>query len=163
MADRRRDMPHIRWVFPETLHVTLKFYGEIQLDMVEALKKHLAAMKQKGAFTVSIGGINGFPCFSVPNTIWTGLKTDSPRIKEIFAEVERASLRIGVDRAKKPLRPHITLGRRNTSEPLDIKTLDILEKNQPQTDPWNVKSVVLMRSELFSRGPRYTTLGVFKI
>lgn len=156
-------MPNIRWVFPETLHVTLKFYGEIQLDMIEALKKHLAAIKQKGGFAIGVEGINGFPRLAAPNTIWTGVKADRRRLGEVFEEVERASLRIGVDRERRPPKPHITLGRRSVREPLDAKMLAILEKNQPQIEPWNVESITLMQSELFPRRPRYTPIGTFKI
>lgn len=163
ISARRRDVPAIRWVSPETLHITLKFYGEIQLDMIEALKKHLAALRHKGAFEMSVEGINGFPTLAVPNTVWTGIKTDAARLGEVFEGTERASLKIGVNKEKRPLRPHITLGRGNRLEPLDEKTLNILQRNIPRTEPWSVGAITLMRSELFAEGPKYTPLGRFKI
>lgn len=156
-------MPRIRWVSPETMHVTLKFYGEIQLDMIESLKKHLSAIKQKGGFIMNVKGINGFPSLAAPNTIWTGVETDEQRLREVFEAVERASLRIGIDRAKRPLKAHITLGRINNGEPLGAAALAVLENNPLTVEPWNVETVTLMQSELFQRGPKYTPLGVFKI
>lgn len=163
LVARRRDVPAIRWVSPETLHITLKFYGEIQLDMIEELKKALADIRQKGYFEMNVDGINGFPRLSAPNTIWTGVKTDMPRLMGVAEEVERASLRAGIDRNKRRLRPHITLGRRNTEEPLEAKTVELLENNPPRVEPWLVEKITLTKSELFPQGPKYTTLGVFKI
>lgn len=156
-------MPFIRWVSSETLHITLKFYGEIQLDMIEALKKSLAAIRKKGPFEMNIDGVNGFPRLSAPNTIWAGVKTDVPRLLDVAEEVERASLRAGIDRNKRRLRPHITLGRRNTEEPLDAKTIELLENNPPRVEPWIVETITLTQSELFPQGPKYTALGSFKI
>lgn len=156
-------MPCVRWLSPETLHVTLKFYGEIQLDMVESLKKHLAAIRRRGAFEMNIEGINGFPSLLAPNTIWTGIKTDLRRLLDTAGDVERASLKIGVNRERRPLRPHITLGRRSAGGPLDAASVAILENSPPRLEPWRVESITLMQSELFPQGPKYTTLEVFKI
>lgn len=163
LAERRRDVPAIRWVSPETLHVTLKFYGEIQLDMIDALKQHLAAIRRKGPFEMGIDGVNGFPTLAAPNTIWTGVKTDMRRLMETAEEVERASLRIGIDRNRRKLRPHITLGRRNTQEPLGAAVIKLLREAPPLIEPWVVETITLTKSELFPDGPKYSSLGIYKI
>lgn len=163
LAKRQRDVPCIRWVSPETLHVTLKFYGEIQLDMIEELKKHLAGIKQKGPFEMSIDGVNGFPTLAAPNTIWTGVKTDMHRLMKTVQDIEHASLRVGVDRNRRELRPHITLGRRNILTPLDVAVTELLRKDPPRVEPWIVETITLTKSELFPDGPKYSQLGIYKI
>lgn len=160
---RRRDVPAIRWVSPETLHITLKFYGEIQLDMIEGLKKHLAAIKRKGPFELGINGVNGFPTLSAPNTVWTGVKTDISRLMETAREVELASLKIGIDRNRRRLRPHITLGRRTTQEPLSAEVMELLLNDPPVVEPWLVEAIMLTKSELFPDGPKYSPMGIYKI
>lgn len=160
---RRRDVPVIRWVSPETLHITLKFYGEIQLDMIEGLKKHLAAIKRKGPFEIGIDGVNGFPSIAAPNTVWTGVKTNMPRLMETAREVERASLKVGIDRNRRRLRPHITLGRRNTQEPLDAAVIELLRNDPPNVEPWLAEAITLTKSELFPEGPKYSPIGIYKI
>lgn len=163
LAKRCRDVPSIRWVSPETLHVTLKFYGEIQLDMIEGLKKHLACIRQHGPFEMSIDGINGFPAFAAPDIVWTGVKTDMRRLMKTVEDVERLSLRVGIDRNRRQLRPHITLGRRNAPMPLDAAVTDLLRKDPPHVEPWVVETITLTKSELFSAGPKYSPLGIYKI
>lgn len=163
LAKRRRDVPCIRWVSPETLHVTLKFYGEIQLDMIEGLKKQLACIRQKGPFEMGIDGINGFPTLTAPNTVWTGIKTDMRRLMKTVEDVEQASLRVGIDRNRRELRPHITLGRRDTSAPLDAEVTALLRRDPPRVEPWVVETITLTKSELFSNGPKYSPLGIYKI
>lgn len=163
LAKRSRDVPVIRWVSPETLHVTLKFYGELQLDMIEDLKRRLTAVRQDGPFEMGIGGVNGFPSLAAPNTVWTGVKTDMRRLMRIAEEVERASLRVGIDRNRRKLRPHITLGRRNTQEPLDAAAIEILRNDPPLVEPWIVETVVLTKSELFPGRPKYSPLGVYRV
>ena len=156
-------MAEIRWVAPETLHMTLKFHGEIQQDMVESLKKHLAAIKQKGPFEAGIKGIHGFPDLAAPEVIWTGVTADMDRLKEVREQAEIASLRAGIKREKRQLKPHITLGRNKTGKPLSGETLELLRNNEPRLEPWTAESITLMRSELFQYGPKYTRLGIYKI
>lgn len=163
LEKRRGDVPVIRWVSPETLHITLKFYGEIQLDMIEALKKHLAAIRRRGPFEIGIDGVNGFPTLSAPNTVWTGVKTNIPRLMETAREVERASLKVGIDRNRRRLRPHITLGRRNTQEPLGAAVTELLQNDPPIIEPWLVETITLTKSELFPDGPKYSPLGIYTI
>lgn len=159
----RGEVPEIRWVSSETLHMTLKFHGEIQPDMVEALKKELAAIKPNGSFAMGIEGVNGFPGLDRPDVIWAGIKADTARLNEVREQVEMASLRIGVKREKRRLRPHVTLGRNKSGKPLGAVALELLTAGPPRLEPWSVSSVTLMRSELFPRGPKYTPHGSYKI
>lgn len=163
MDARRRDVPGVRWVRPETLHITLKFCGEIQEDMAEGMARHLAGVKQKGSFNLSIRGIGAFPLLTAPRTVYSGVVGDIKRLKEVRCDVETAALRVGLDRDTRSYNPHITLGRRNSNEKFPEEHKRIIEDNPIQIEPWRVETITLMKSDLFPEGPQYTPLGVFKI
>ena len=59
--------------------------------------------------------------------------------------------------------PHVTIGRRNSDRPLPEEIISSMRSAELLTEPWTVREITLMRSELSPMGPRYTPLGLFKI
>ena len=56
-AKVRRDLPQIRWVDPRTIHITLKFCGEIPCETTELLTQKLKSISKIGPMLLSIKGI----------------------------------------------------------------------------------------------------------
>jgi len=160
---RRRDVPDVRWVRPETLHITLKFCGEIQEDMVQGIIRYLTKFKQKGAFMLQIQGIGAFPSFPPARIVWTGVTGALNRLQEVQNAAENAALSVGLAREPRRYTPHITLGRRNSKDPFPQVQIDTVQSDPLYTEAWQVNAMILMKSELFPDGPKYTPLGVFKI
>lgn len=145
------------------MHITLKFCGERPPDTVDMLLDNLKNIKNTGPFSINIGGIGGFPDMIRPRVLWTGVRGDIEPLFAIRHEVEKAALKASIPRENKKYRPHITIGRRNSDTPLQDKAIAFMENEELVTDSWTVKEIKLMRSELSPIGPRYTTLGLFKI
>jgi 2'-5' RNA ligase len=163
LSARKKDMPDVRWVRPETMHLTLKFCGEIQEDMALGMMRHLEKRKQKGAFQLTVEETRGFPSLSSPRVVCASVGGDMRRLKEVQYEAETAALRVGIDRDARAYSPHLTLGRRTAQTKLTDRQREILEENPISAAPWYADSITLMKSELFPSGPKYTPLGVFKI
>src|ERR1700733_14478567 len=68
----REFAPEERWVRPESLHVTLKFFGERPEDEVEKTKRTLAAVTAE-SFEVKFRGIGFFPGMRAPRVFWIGV------------------------------------------------------------------------------------------
>jgi len=97
----------------ENLHITLKFLGEVQPDMVEKIKKDLENIKfQK--FEVEIYGIGEFN----NRVLWFGIKKGFDRIMELKKEIDN-SLRKFNFPIDNDFHPHITI----------LRIKDIISKN----------------------------------
>ncbi len=163
ISARRRDSHEFRWASPETIHITLKFCGERPSETVDLLLENLQNIRDRGPFKINIEGIGGFPDLIRPKVLWAGVGGDTDTLSDIRNEVEKAALRASIPRDNKKYTPHITLGRRNSDRVLPQEALFPIQRAQPVTEPWTVRDIILMRSELSMMGPRYTPLGLFKI
>ena len=160
---RRRESHELRWAYPETMHITLKFCGERSSETVNMLFNNLKDIKGAGPFDIYIEGIGGFPDLIRPGVVWASVKGDTERLFAVRNEVEKAALKASIPRETKKYTPHITIGRRNSDSALPEEILSSMRSAELLTKPWTVRDITLMRSELSPMGPRYTPLGLFKI
>ena len=155
----RADLPSIRWVREETLHITLAFLGERS----EAGAHEARAVVQKIAalyhpFRVFLTGLGVFPSPARPRVVWLGLADPVP-VHGLYGALEHERARLGMPAEERTYHPHVTLGRvppragREVSARL-ASTLSAVQLEAPVT----FSSLDLMRSELTPKGPRYTTL-----
>lgn len=100
--------PSARWVATESIHLTLKFIGEIPEKRREDIDEALAGLTWR-AFTVGVHGVGFFPGTRSPRVFWAGLQaaTMEGLAKEIDTRLEQA----GFDPEKRTFRAHVTLAR----------------------------------------------------
>ena len=152
----------IRWVRPEGIHLTLKFFGDISGGDVA----NIATVVEKAAegerpFSLAVIGAGVFPDPHRPRVLWLGMNGDVERLLAFQKGVEQALLQIGFPREERPFRPHLTLGRIKTSRGL-IGLARALEKGEEYTAGQFVASgLSLIQSELTPRGAVYTKLKWF--
>lgn len=163
IAAVRGGVPQVRWVDAETLHVTLKFCGEMPSETVDTLSEKLAAISKIGAIELSLGGIGGFPALSSPRVVWCGIHGDINKLRTIQKDTEKIALYAGIPKENRPYSPHITLGRRNAPGEIPKAAEEILMNTPLELEPWKADKIILMKSELRRFGPIYTPLALFKI
>jgi RNA 2',3'-cyclic 3'-phosphodiesterase len=101
----------VKWVPAESLHVTLKFLGEVAEAREAAIGAALdvvAAAAQR--FEVGLGGAGAFPGVARPRVIWLGVEPH-PALELLSHDVERALRPLDFETELRPFRPHLTLGR----------------------------------------------------
>jgi 2'-5' RNA ligase len=97
-----------RWVSPESIHITLKFLGEVPEKLVEDIHTALAGLSWK-PFTVTVRGVGFFPGNRSPRVFWAGM--EAPTMQDLAEEIDSRMERLGFDKEKRAFRPHITLAR----------------------------------------------------
>jgi 2'-5' RNA ligase len=97
-----------RWVATESIHVTLKFIGEIAGPRVDEVDRALARVRWN-AFRIAVRGLGFFPGARKPRILWAGLEAES--LAPLAKDIDAALQTIGVPPEDKPFRPHITLAR----------------------------------------------------
>jgi len=110
-----RDWPEVRWTKPESLHLTLRFFGDLPEECLEKIGEVMLSVKSFTApFSASVRGIGAFPSLSRPRVIWAGVQ-GGQSLAALFIRLEDGLARIGLPREERPFTPHLTLGRCRTS------------------------------------------------
>ena len=156
----------IRWVRPEGIHLTLKYFGDVSAAQAAAI----AAVVEKKAvetpsFALSLGGIGVFPDPRRPRVLWLGMKGELERLLGFQETLERAFIEIGFPREQRPFRPHLTLARIRPSGPRGVTGLGkALEKGgETAGEGFIAAGISLLQSTLTPQGAIYTRLGGFPL
>jgi RNA 2',3'-cyclic 3'-phosphodiesterase len=147
----------VKWVPPASLHVTLKFLGEVAEDREAAIGAALdAAVAAARPFAVGLGGAGAFPGVARPRVIWLGVEAH-PALELLSHDVERALEPFGFEAELRPFRPHVTLGRvRPGARPGAFAALEPLAAALAWEGVAPVDSVDLMASVLGPGGAVYS-------
>jgi 2'-5' RNA ligase len=97
-----------RWVAPDSIHITLKFIGEIQEKRLEDIDSAFTGLTWK-PFTVTVRGVGFFPGNRSPRVFWAGM--EAPTMQNLTEEIDSRMERLGFEKEKRAFRPHITLAR----------------------------------------------------
>jgi len=101
-----------RWVASESIHVTLKFIGEIQEKRVESIDAAFTGLTWK-PFIVTVRGVGFFPGTRSPRVFWAGM--EAPTMQGLAEQMDARMERLGFEKEKRAFRPHITLARARDS------------------------------------------------
>ena len=101
-----------RWVRPESMHLTLKFLGQLPLDQVG---KVIAALDQVAAdcppLQLTAAELGGFPNPYRPRVLWMGIGGEHERLRELQQGIEAALAILDWPPEKRPFQGHLTLER----------------------------------------------------
>lgn len=147
----------VSWTRPGNLHLTVRFLG----DLGEAGAAQVGDAVARGAAgarapLVSLGGIGGFPRMDRPRVLWAGISAGESELLELGRRINAAIDAAGFDRADKPFRPHLTLGRVREG----ARGLEALKTYAPPPPPpaAHLDRIFVMKSDLQPSGARYTAL-----
>jgi 2'-5' RNA ligase len=155
------------WVQTSSIHLTIKFLGDIDEALVEPMRESLDAVVQgHRPVQVPLDRLGAFPHAGQPRVLWVGAPEqwergeDATRLAALHRAVEDCCESFGCARDERPLSPHLTLARVKEGE---RHLGQVLAKSGVMDRPLSVgalrvESVVLMKSELRPAGPVYTKL-----
>ena len=148
--------PSLRFVAPESLHVTLVFLGHLD----EALIPAVAAATETAVGTgrvaplLTAAGVKPIPPRR-PRLIALDLVDEQGAATALQARLATALASLGVyEPEPRPFWPHVTLARVRRGE----RAARLNELPAPPSSPWRVRSVTLYRSYVSRVGARYEAL-----
>jgi 2'-5' RNA ligase len=158
---RKRDWP-VRWVRDGGLHVTLKFFGEITPDRLDAIAEAVRlAARGTGLLELALGTAGAFPTLERARVLWLGIRPD-PQLELLQDRLERACEAIGYPPEGRPFSPHLTLGRVREGQRLPSQTAAILDGIRMEF-PFRGDRVILYESRQTPQGPAYSELLVHRL
>ena len=148
-----------RWVRPESIHLTLKFLGDISPGDVDPISAAMtAAADGFSPFTLAVRGIGVFPTIKRPRVIWVGLGGDFQLLLALQRRLEEELAKIGVARDKRSFKAHLTLGRIKQPPGQDLIRQMMTEYATLSSDEFTCDQVILFKSDLKPSGAVYTKL-----
>ena len=101
----------VKWTGEDSLHVTLRFLGEVAEDRARAIGEALAgAVRKVRPFDVTLGGVGAFPDLDDPRVLWIGVERH-PALELLANDVEMTLQGFGFEPELRPFQPHLTIGR----------------------------------------------------
>ena len=153
-AELRQQTRGLSWVRADNLHLTLRFLGEIEPPTLQLVREAVTdAAAAVPPFTVSLGGLGGFPPGRAPRVLWAGVSTGREGMMALHRALETALAARGIPEEGRPFHPHVTLAR--SRDPRGAGGLTRALGAEPVFGEAPVGALHLMRSELHPGGARY--------
>ena len=149
----------VRWVNPGKIHLTLKFFGQIEESRVEPIVESIEGpVHAASPFPLQIKGVGAFPHFKNPRVVWLGLLDSQRILAPLQKELDDQFERIGFQREDRPFQPHLTLGRVTSSRGRDDLVGTMEKYKEEDFGEFQVEGLILFKSELRPAGPIYTPM-----
>jgi 2'-5' RNA ligase len=157
----------VRWVRPASIHLTLKFLGDVPADQTREITRALERSCQGFApFSLACGGLGCFPNLKRPRVVWVGVHEETGTLAQLQKAIEANVAPLGYPTEKRKFSPHLTLGRvqrRVSSSDLHRLGEQVGSSEIGTLGQMEVRSVNLMRSDLRPSGAVYTRLAEVKL
>ena len=115
--DQMRQLaPDVRWVGPETFHVTLQFLGETK--KLAEIQSSLRLVKGS-PITLAFRDAGFFPNPKSPRVFWVGIEADE-HLQDVVKSIGEALRPLGFERDGGPFSPHLTLARAGSGRPRPV-------------------------------------------
>lgn len=151
----------VRWVAGNSIHLTLKFLGDVSVSNLDMLKQMLQKdVESHNRFEFSVGGLGAFPDTRHCRVVWVGVEAP-PELASLQHAVDTAMATLGYNREDRPFSPHLTLGRvsRNATSKDLISLAGVLDSTKIGfLGVVKVEAVHLYKSDLNPSGSIYTRL-----
>ncbi len=109
LAEAARDLPGADWVYSEHYHLTLRFLGDTEPDLLHAVRKGLGSVAAP-AFFLNLRGVGVFPLRGDPETLWAGVDRQDGLMR-LRHKVESVLGRNGVSADARKFFPHVSLAK----------------------------------------------------
>jgi 2'-5' RNA ligase len=154
----------VRWVNPGNIHLTLKFFGNIDESRIDPIVKSLEGpIQTTSPFSVSIRGMGSFPHSKNPRVIWMGLREGKEVLAALQKGVDGELIKIGFEPEGRDFHPHLTLGRAKSNRGRDELIARMEKYQEEEFGNFRVERLILFKSDLKPSGPIYTLLKEMRL
>jgi len=159
--------PSVKWVDPHSIHLTLKFLGNISVDSISDIT---AAMEKAAQgippFHLEVKDLGVFPNLRRVQVVWVGISGQVDRLSRLQQNIESNLAPLGFAPESRPFTPHLTLARvRDRASPDERQEFGQLIVNAKfeAVFTFEVEAVSLMKSQLTREGAIYSRISSVKL
>jgi len=152
LARRQTGVENARWRPLDTLHVTLRFFGDIREDIARDLDAELTTVRGR-PFEIELSGAGAFGEGPDLHALWAGVAESEP-LRRLAKACETAARRAGLKAEPRHYRPHLTLAYLRHPDPAEVAAW-IQANNLLKSPPIRVENFGLYSSFLGSEQAHY--------
>ncbi len=162
--DLKSSRADVRWVSPDKIHLTLKFFGNIDESRIDPIVKSIeGSIRTTSPFSLKVRGVGAFPHLKNPRIIWMGLVDGKEVLVSFQKQLERELEKIGFEPEERAFHPHFTLGRMRSSRGREELAGRMERHKEEEFGDFQVERIILFKSDLKPTGPIYTPLREMKL
>ena len=109
-------------------------------------------------FNLKVEEVGVFPNLKRPTTIWAGINEGISGVTMVFEELDEKLSKIGFERERRKIPPHITICRVRGGKNKDYLVEELLKLKDQEFGQINVDRIILKKSVLTPSGPIYSTI-----
>lgn len=150
----------VRWTRPESIHLTVKFLGQVpdaQVAEVCEAARRIAA--KYPVFGLEVAGAGCFPPRGLVRVIWAGIVQLPPPLVDCQRECEDVYAGMGFEKENRAYKPHLTVGRVNDSGVSNRVRETLLQFEGFSGGSFVAEELIVFQSELRRGGAVYTPLA----
>ncbi len=164
---KARRHPFVKWVDPESMHLTLKFLGNVAADSMPQIVGAVSGVApMHSPFKLQVADTGAFPNWQRPQVVWVGVGGELDRLNSLQKGLESVLSPLGFPPESRPFSAHLTLGRlRDRVTPDDRRRFaEFAQTVEFKTSlSFEVNAIRLMKSQLTPAGPIYSELAVARL
>jgi RNA 2',3'-cyclic 3'-phosphodiesterase len=153
----------VRWVSVASIHLTLKFLGEVEPKIILQLAEDLKnSLKSQQAIALRLRGLGSFPNPRNPRVLWCGIDGETTQLAQLQHQVEHVCESLGFAPEERSFAPHLTLGRiqgKRNLQPL----LDYIKMGSDLEARFHADCFHIYKSVLRPQGAEYSVLSTIPI
>lgn len=148
------------WVTTDRIHLTLKFIGEVEENLVLPISTELDFVKKYRSFDFEISRFGFFFRDKSPKILWAGLHTDESIFK-LAEELNKRMEIFDIEPEKRKFKSHLTLLRIKSK--LDENVINNFNNYQFDNLKFKTNKIALIKSELSQAGAQYTEIKNYEL
>lgn len=159
------ELINVRWVRTESIHLTVKFIGDINPNLVPQIQTVLEdSARESSAFCLGLSNLGTFPSLFKPKVLWIGLQGELESLTKLQLSTEKQLESIGFPKSRIRFTPHLTLGRiRSALTTNQLSRLSEALKDPPTHIHWRVSELHLVQSTLTPTGALHHKLSTVSL
>ncbi len=154
--------PLIKWVGPNSIHLTLKFLGNVPADSIADITRAMEEAAQGiSAFHLEVKEPGAFPNLRRVKVVWVGIEGQVDKLSQLQQRIESNLAPLGFAPELRRFTPHLTLARlREQASPGERQSFGqlITETRFTAAFTFEVGAISLMRSQLTREGAIYSQI-----
>jgi 2'-5' RNA ligase len=122
LQDRLKSGRHssVKWVNPQSIHLTLKFLGNVTMDRISVITRVMEeAARGIAPFCLEVNELGAFPNLRRVQVVWVGISGEVDKMGQLPRRIESGLVHLGFAVELRPFTPHLTLARLRERASLD--------------------------------------------
>jgi 2'-5' RNA ligase len=152
LARRQQGLPGARWSKPESLHLTLRFFGAVPEPVAGEIDAELKRVDGP-PMELQLEGVGAFGEGDQLRALWAGV-AENKALSQLAGRCEAAARRAGLEREARAFKAHVTLAYLRRAEPSRVAAW-IQGHNLLKSPPFRVTWFGLYSSWPTDEGSRY--------